>query len=72
MSMNNRVKAYVRLLDEGIDVWRPCYVRMVRKGVAIVLPDEYLPEDFSEEWECKPGDIVSTEIKGGKMRIFPL
>jgi hypothetical protein len=45
---------------------------MVRKEVAIVLPDGYLLGGFSEEWECKPGDIVSIEIKGDKMRIFPL
>lgn len=71
MSMIDRVAAYVRLLDEGIDVWRPCYVHIIDNRTAIVLSDNYSSAASSENWECKPGDTVEIEKKNNRIYVYP-
>jgi hypothetical protein len=49
---------HVRLLDEGVDVWRPVPARRLseatwRLGDAAVPPDE--------TWSFQPGDVVVAE-----------
>ncbi|MGQ0614113.1 MAG: hypothetical protein ACT4PV_10285 [Planctomycetaceae bacterium] len=51
---------YIRLLDEGIDVWRPTQGLRVGPMTFKVLPTpKYNPED--ENWEFVPGTVVVCE-----------
>ena len=53
---------YVKLLDEGTEVYRPANARVVSPGVAeIICPEDYDPED--EKWEFKPGSVVNISKK---------
>jgi hypothetical protein len=48
---------YVRLLDEGTDVFRPTQFEVLQDGLFRILPTpEYDPDD--EVWEFAPGCIV--------------
>jgi hypothetical protein len=54
---------HVRLLDEGVDVWRP--VPAERLGDATYrLSDARVPAD--ERWSFQPGDIVVVEPAGDR------
>lgn len=70
--MIDRTKAHVRLLDEGIDVWRPCRIFVVGQGVGILLSDEYSFEGMDERWECNPGDIVAIEERKDRLYVVPV
>lgn len=51
---------HIRLLDEGVDVWRPTQGLRVGPMTFKVLPTpEYDPED--ENWEFVPGTVVVCE-----------
>jgi hypothetical protein len=53
---------YIKLLDEGVDVWRPTQGEMVSVLIFKVLPTKnYDPEN--EHWEFPPGTIVRCEKK---------
>lgn len=53
---------YVRLLDEGVDVWRP--VQATRVSAATYrLSEAPVPED--EAWSFQPGDTVVAEYRDG-------
>lgn len=61
---------YIRLLDEGVDTWRPTHGERIRGNVFKVLPtDDYDPED--EEWEFVPGSIVQCELQKKTSRGEP-
>ena len=49
---------YVRLLDEGVDVWRPVAARRLSEAT-YRLSDAPSPED--ETWSFQPGDVVVAE-----------
>jgi hypothetical protein len=51
---------YIRLLNEGVDVWRP--VEATPDAGAFRLPDLNLQD---EEWEFPPGSLVKC-----KRRVF--
>jgi hypothetical protein len=55
-------EVYVRLLGEGVDVWRPTPARYI-DGVHYVLlaPDDY--DSISETWEFPPGSRVRVEMR---------
>ena len=54
---NDRVKIYVRLLDEATEVSRPTEALDLGSGFFNILPTEhYDPND--EKWEFPPGSIV--------------
>lgn len=57
---SNTKEIYIKLLEEGTDVWRPTLGRNLGNELFEVLaaPD-YDPED--EIWEFLPGSIVKTE-----------
>lgn len=65
---NTDVIVYVRLLDEGVDVWRPVPATVVSGGTfRLAKPKDYDPE--SETWEFPPHTLVRCETKrfaGGK------
>ena len=51
------VLVYMRLLNEGTEVYRPVHAqRLEGERVQILAPEEYDPDD--EEWEFKPGTVV--------------
>jgi hypothetical protein len=53
---------YVRLLDEGTDVFRPVKaVAISNEYYCILLTEEFDPTD--ENWEFKPGHLVRVEKK---------
>jgi hypothetical protein len=53
---------YIRLLNEGTDVWRPTLGEKIEDNVYKILPkDDYDPE--LEEWEFIPGTIVKCELQ---------
>lgn len=67
VSSTEVVTVFVRLLDEGTDVWRPARADRLPDGSYRLLPPEgYDPED--EKWEFAPGSTVVCELqtKGGQ------
>ena len=51
---------YVRLLDEGTDVWRPTRAVALVDGLYRILPtSDYDPD--GEHWEFPPGSLVLLE-----------
>ncbi len=50
----------VRLLDEGVDVWRPVKARHLGGGV-YELSEKPAPK--GEHWEFAPGQIVNAEAR---------
>jgi hypothetical protein len=66
--MSESRQIYVKLLDEGIDVWRPVEADLLRGEIYRVSEQPYDRE--SEVWEFEPGDVVVaelTESSGGPM-----
>jgi hypothetical protein len=59
---------YVRLLDEGTDVWRPVAATALAGGTYILSDASPMPAD--ENWEFTPGSRVVAEerIFDGKTR----
>jgi hypothetical protein len=51
---------FVRLIDEGVDVWRPVRAQHVRDDVYRILDQPY--ERDIETWEFGPGDEVVCEM----------
>jgi hypothetical protein len=49
-------RVYVRLLNEGVDVWRPVDALWLRCDVYQLSAQRQKPED--EEWEFGPGEFV--------------
>jgi hypothetical protein len=47
---------YVKLLDEGIDVWRPIRARLVASNIYEILEQTY--DHDIETWEFEPGEQV--------------
>lgn len=62
---------YVRLLDEGTDVFRPTLADRTSEGLYKLRPTEdYDPED--EHWEFLPGQIVRCaliKLHGGERLV---
>ena len=62
------VIVYVRLLDEGVDVWRPVPAAPLSDGTfRLTEPEDYDPE--TETWEFPPRTRVRCQTKrfaGGK------
>ena len=62
-SSTDLATVFVRILDEGTDVWRP--VKAVRLGATTYrIADDPVPED--EAWVFQPGDIVVVERRQGE------
>lgn len=57
---STRTTVYVKLLDEGVDVWRPVPAEVLGQRQYRLLPtDNYDPDD--EIWEFLPGTAVICE-----------
>ncbi len=57
-SSTDTATIFVRLVDEGVDVWRPVPARQLSEAT-YRLSDAPAPED--EAWSFQPGDIVVAE-----------
>jgi len=51
---------FVRLLDEGVDVWRPIKAERVSSDIYRILDQPY--DRATEAWEFSPGDEVGCEM----------
>ena len=60
VSSTDAAIVYVRLLDEGTDVWRPVDAQRIG-ATTYRLSDTPTPED--EVWSFQPGDIVVVELQ---------
>lgn len=60
-SSTDSVTVHVRLLDEGVDVWRPVQAKAVSQSI-YRLAETPVPPD--EVWAFQPGDIVVAEPHG--------
>jgi hypothetical protein len=58
--MTNTSEIFVRLLDEGVDVWRPVRTERAGGGVYRILEQDYDRE--IEKWEFEPGERVTCEL----------
>ncbi len=62
-SSTDDVIVHVRLLDEGVEVWRPVEASRV-SGSTFRLSGKPTPED--EQWSFQPGEIVVAEARRGE------
>ncbi len=59
-SFTERITIYVRLLNEGTEVFRPVKANRLDCGAyRLDAPDDYAGLD--EEWEFSPGSVVECE-----------
>ncbi len=64
--------AYVRLLDEGVEVRRPCAIWVLDESNCIILADYYDFGDPFEVWEFKPGQLATYQNKEGTLFLSQL
>lgn len=60
--MANEVTIYIKLLDEGVNAWRPTKGIAVKDLICKLLPtNDYDPSQ--ETWEFLPGSVVRYEMQ---------
>lgn len=64
---------YIKLLDEGVNVWRPVAAKQIRNdnSFMILLPP-YNSIPLGENWEFEPGTLVLTKeviLDGNLVRV---
>ena len=74
MATERLVEVHVYLLNEGTDVWRPTMAEDLGAGrYRLLATENYDPED--EQWQFRPGEVVSCEPKtfnGGHTALVPV
>lgn len=63
-------KIYVRLLDEGTNVWRPCIATKISAYEYVIVEDQ-IHDCSSERWEFHPGTrvrVAEKEFSPGSVR----
>jgi hypothetical protein len=58
--MSDPVQIFVKLLDEGVDVWRPVQAERQVDDAYKIVDQPYNRE--IEEWEFGPGEVVVCEM----------
>ena len=61
---------FVRLVDEGTDVWRPVEALAIGECLHVILEQRYDRTD--EHWEFPPGAVVRTETQSKSGRSVPV
>ena len=57
-----RVRVFVYLLNEGVDVWAPAMAEYLGGNrYRLLAPDDYNPD--AEVWQFLPGEVVLCEPK---------
>ena len=67
---NMKMRIYISLVDEGLDVWRPVDADKIDQDTYLIPADTRIPK--SEEWQFQPGTRVRCEImnlSGGKALV---
>lgn len=60
LALSTDMIIYVKLLEEGTDVWRPTEAKEIKEGLFLMLPTpDYRTCD--EQWEFPPGSVVRGE-----------
>lgn len=54
------MELFVKLLDEGVDVWRPVRAEHIQGNVHKIVDQPYDRDD--ESWQFEPGDEVICEV----------
>ena len=54
---------YIKLLDEGLDVWRPAYAQHISDNRYLILGEPFNKIPAGEKWEFEPGTLVVAETK---------
>ena len=67
----NKIRVYVRLLNEGTEVFRPTEAVELEEGLFKLMAAPYNNSE-DEEWEYLPGAMVRIEIHHGESGDFPL
>lgn len=53
---------FIKIIDEGADVWRPVSAIGLASGAYVLLrPEDYDAKD--EKWEFLPGHLVRCELR---------
>ena len=60
VSMGDPVQIFVRLLDEGVDVWKPVQAQPESDGVYRIADQPY--DRAVEQWEFGPGEDVVCDL----------
>lgn len=69
--INKMVNVYVRLLNEGTEVFRPTLATELGGGLfRLIATPDYDPED--EEWEILPGETIRIELHHGRDGDFSI
>ncbi len=58
--MTTNSEIYVKLIGEGVDVWRPVQAEHVRDDIYLIVDQPYDRED--ETWQFGPGSSVVCEL----------
>jgi hypothetical protein len=58
--MSDAAEIFVRLVDEGVDVWRPVQAEHIDGDIYRIVDQPYDRE--LETWEFGPGDVVVSEL----------
>lgn len=58
--MSGERQIFVRLLDEGVDVWRPVLAEYVKGNIYRIVDQEYAQD--TETWEFVAGQTVECEL----------
>ena len=70
-SSSNKARVYVRLLNEGTEVFRPTFAAELGEGLfKLIATPDYDPEN--EEWEILPNATVRIKTHHGPSGAFPL
>jgi len=72
-NLNPTKTIYIRLLDEGVDVWRPVKAEVLGGERYRIISENTDPED--EKWEFKTGEVVhctGKELMDGTKNISRL
>jgi hypothetical protein len=57
--MSDESEIFVRLIDEGVDVWRPVRAERLDDDVYRIIDQPY--DRDVETWQFGPGDVVVAE-----------
>jgi hypothetical protein len=58
--MSDPAEIFVKLVDEGVDVWRPVQATHLRGNIYRIIDQQYDCE--VEVWQFEPGDVVVCEL----------
>jgi hypothetical protein len=62
--MNTKSQIFIKLIDEGIEVYRPVDAELIEENIYRILKTNHNCKNSAlEEWEFLPNDIVECKTK---------